>query len=223
MDGGQRPRAGGTRNGLPTAELPPSWNRSEGPPKTPRRVETMGLPRTRSPRGSTRRRVALWTALATGWILPSVGCQVEYAGMTLPSGRYMHDDVQYFPSGPDFPWANTQAATQRARMRAMGIEPPPPIGTAPIAPGTLDPTQQRFRIQAGGVPGNVNVMPMVPEPGMAIPPQPAPPEAGGVPGGLPTPPPPGAAPPPGAVPARPAQPPAAAPPAAVPPPGPQGL
>ena len=86
----------------------------------------MGLPRMRSPRGSTRRRVALWSALAMGWILPSVGCQVEYAGMTLPSGRYMHDDVQYFPSGPDFPWANTQAATQRARMRAMGIEPPPP-------------------------------------------------------------------------------------------------
>ena len=98
----------------------------------------MGLPRMRSPRGSTRRRVALWTALATGWILPSVGCQVEYAGMTLPSGRYMHDDVQYFPSGPDFPWANTQAATQRARMRAMGIEPPPPVGTAGVAPGTLE-------------------------------------------------------------------------------------
>ena len=104
----------------------------------------MGLPRKESPRGSTRRRVALWTALATGWILPSVGCQVEYAGMTLPSGRYMHDDVQYFPSGPDFPWANTQAATQRARMRAMGIEPPPPIGTAPVAPGALDPLQQQL-------------------------------------------------------------------------------
>ena len=83
----------------------------------------MVLPRMRSPRGSTRRRMALWSALAMGAILPSVGCQVEYAGMTLPSGRYMHDDVQYFPSGPDFPWANTQAATQRARMRAMGIEP----------------------------------------------------------------------------------------------------
>ena len=97
----------------------------------------MGLPRMRSLRASTRGRVALWTALATGWILPSIGCQVEYAGMTLPSGRYMHDDVQYFPSGPDFPWANTQAATQRARMRAMGIEPPP-VGTAGVAPGTPD-------------------------------------------------------------------------------------
>ena len=88
--------------------------------------------RREGPRGDAWR---CWSALATGWILPSIGCQVEYAGMTLPSGRYMHDDVQYFPSGPDFPWANTQAATQRARMRAMGIEPPPPVGAAPVAAG----------------------------------------------------------------------------------------
>src|SRR5580704_2823454 len=131
----------------------------------------MVLPRMRSPRGSTRRRVALWSALAVGTILPSVGCQVEYAGMTLPSGRYMHDDVQYFPSGPDFPWANSQAATQRARMRAMGIEPPPPVGGAPVAPGNLSPVQQP--IGQGGVPTDVNVQPRVEPPG-AIPPQPIP-------------------------------------------------
>ena len=46
--------------------------------------------------------------------------------MTLPSGKYMHDDVQYFAPGTDFPWANTQAATQRARMQQMGVEVPPP-------------------------------------------------------------------------------------------------
>lgn len=85
----------------------------------------MVLPRMSLPRGSTTRRVAHWSAFLIGSILPAVGCQVEYAGMTLPSGRYMHDDVQYFPSGPDFPWANSQAATQRARMRAMGIEARP--------------------------------------------------------------------------------------------------
>src|SRR5271167_1616549 len=113
----------------------------------------MVLPQMRSPRGSTKRRVALWSALAMGGILPSVGCQVEYAGMTLPSGKYMHDDVQYFPTGPDFPWANTQAATQRARMRAMGIEPPPPPGAVPTAPGALDATQN----PVGGIPTNVNV------------------------------------------------------------------
>jgi hypothetical protein len=144
----------------------------------------MVLPRMRSPRGSTRRRVALWSALAVGTILPSVGCQVEYAGMTLPSGRYMHDDVQYFPSGPDFPWANSQAATQRARMRAMGIEPPPPVGGAPVGGGALDPTQGQ--LQTGGRMPDTNTQPESLPPGArgalrgaAVPgagvPQPAPP------------------------------------------------
>src|SRR5437899_7907071 len=114
----------------------------------PRRVETMWLPRKESPRGSTRRRVAPWSALAMSVILPSVGCQVEYAGMTLPSGKYMHDDVQYFPPGPDFPWANTQAATQRARMQAMGMEVPPPGQGGPLtvtpAPGAIPPIQNQL-------------------------------------------------------------------------------
>ena len=135
----------------------------------------MVLPRMRSPRGSTRRRVALWSALAMGTILPSVGCQVEYAGMTLPSGRYMHDDVQYFPSGPDFPWANSQAATQRARMRAMGIEPPAAVGGVP--PGYIDPTQAP--LQGGGRISNPNAQPEDLPPGG--PQQPLPPGAGGLP------------------------------------------
>ena len=156
----------------------------------------MGLPRKRSPRGSTRRRVAQWSALAMGVILPSVGCQVEYAGMTLPSGRYMHDDVQFFPSGPDFPWANTQAATQRARMRAMGIEPPPPpapVGVAPPAMGAPGP----------GMPLGGGAAPVPPIPG-PVPGPAAVPGAGGVvpvqPGAVPAPgvvPAPGAVPPPG--------------------------
>jgi hypothetical protein len=130
--------------------------------------------------------VAQWSALALGVILPSVGCQVEYAGMTLPSGRYMHDDVQYFPSGPDFPWANTQAATQRARMRAMGIEPPPP-GVVPEAMGTTPAVQQGPR----GT--NINVFPTPPVP--AVPGGPAP--MGPGPGGAVPPPGPGLVPPPG--------------------------
>jgi hypothetical protein len=135
----------------------------------------MGLPRKRSPRKSPGRRAALLSALGLGWIMASVGCQVEYAGMTLPTGRYMHDDVQYFPSGPDFPWANTQAATQRARMRAMGIEPPPPPGAVPAAPGSLEPGQ------SGPRGPNVNTMPMPPLPGQPVTPQPVPAGAGGVP------------------------------------------
>jgi len=116
--------------------------------------------------------VALWSALAVGGILPSVGCQVEYAGMTLPSGKYMHDDVQYFPAGPEFPWANTQAATQRARMRAMGIEPPPDGGVvAPVAPpGGINPLQNQF-----GRPQDINMSPLdVIPPAQNVPTPPAP-------------------------------------------------
>jgi hypothetical protein len=149
----------------------------------------MGLPRMGSPRGATTRRVALWSALAVGGILPSVGCQVEYAGMTLPSGKYMHDDVQYFPAGPEFPWANTQAATQRARMRAMGIEPPP--APAPFLPppgaGAIPPVQNQL-----GRPTNINAGPFGAQPDIGAP-VPAPPAPGIGPGGAPaTPPAPGA-------------------------------
>src|SRR5947209_20073303 len=119
----------------------------------------MGLPRMRSTRAATSRRVALWSALAVGGILPSVGCQVEYAGMTLPAGKYMFDDVQYFPPGPEFPWANTQAATQRARMRAMGLDggvggPLGQPGIEPPAQGAIDPTQDIF-----GQPTNISSSP----------------------------------------------------------------
>jgi hypothetical protein len=134
------------------------------------------------------RRLAAWAALAIGWILPTTGCQVEYAGMTLPSGKYMHDDVQFFPSGPSFPWANTQAATQRARMQAMGIEPGPVPGAGgafPTPPGPLDPSQTA----GGGT--DVNTDPregdVKPPPGAPVPPPPPPP-GGAVPppgGGVP--------------------------------------
>ena len=54
--------------------------------------------------------------------------------MTLPSGKYFQDDVQYFASGPEFPYANTQAATQRARMQAAGHARPAAAGR-PRCPG----------------------------------------------------------------------------------------
>lgn len=82
-----------------------------------------GLPR--RPIGPSR---SVLAGLAILGLVASTGCQVEYAGMTLPSGKYFHDDVQYFAQGPDFPLANTQAATQRARMQASGMAVPPPPG-----------------------------------------------------------------------------------------------
>jgi hypothetical protein len=152
----------------------------------------MSSPRERSPRHRAGRRWALWAGLTVGSLIPTAGCQVEYAGMTLPSGKYMHDDVQYFPSGPDFPWANTQAAALRARASVAGQElglpamPAPPAGgavaTPPPAAGGLAPVQN--------IPGretDVNVIPVPP------PPPPAPGGAEAAPGAPPAP---GAVPPP---------------------------
>jgi hypothetical protein len=153
-----------------------------------------GLP-SRLERGLRR---ALWAGLSVGWILPSVGCQVEYAGMTLPSGKYMYDDVQYFPPGPAFPWAETQAATQRARMREMGIEPGPnpnlgPVVPPPPPPGALAPSQnipgRQADVNVGGVP------PVAPPPVPAPPPGAVAPPPGDA--GAPPAPAPGNVPPPG--------------------------
>jgi hypothetical protein len=156
-------------------------------------------------RSNGGRRLAVWAAVAMSWVPLTTGCQVEYAGMTLPSGKYMHDDVQYFAPGPHFPWANTQAATQRARMQAMGIDVPAPGQGGPLTPppaaGTLPPVQNQL-----GRPTDVNasplseVAPLPPGPGAGA----APPPGPGV-----TPPPPNAVPPPG-------------PGGAAPPPGPGG-
>lgn len=136
----------------------------------------MGLPDMSSPRGATRRRAALWSAAAVGLLTASVGCQVEYAGMTLPSGKYMHDDVQYFPRGPEFPWANTQAATQRARMRQMGMDvPPAPEPITSQRPGAGMPTGAQNTL---GNPTDVNAaggdLPGPPAPGLDAGPGPVP-------------------------------------------------
>ncbi|GIW86044.1 MAG: hypothetical protein KatS3mg108_0368 [Isosphaeraceae bacterium] len=146
----------------------------------------MSTPREGSPRRSRGRRLMLWAALAGAGAAPVlVGCQAEYAGMTLPSGKYLYDDVQHFRDGPDFPWANTNAATQRARMQAMGYDVDAlaipgqggPI-TPPAAAGMQDPTQMR-----AGMPTNVNVLrnqpggePMMgaPAPGQPVPEPPMP-------------------------------------------------
>lgn len=38
------------------------------------------------------------------------GCQVDVGGQTLPSAYYLHDDVQYFPAGPEFKMSREAAA-----------------------------------------------------------------------------------------------------------------
>jgi hypothetical protein len=138
-----------------------------------------------SPRaGSPRRRWSLMAGTAVLGLVSLTGCQVEYAGMTLPSGKYMHDDVQYFQEGPAFPYANTQAATQRARMQAQGLTPPPPPST--VAPNDAATTPAAATAPAKA--GNMGA-PAAPAAG-AVPPANAP--AAGAKPPAPVPPPPAA-------------------------------
>ena len=104
----------------------------------------MSTSRTRGPIRAGRR--VVWAGIAACGLLNAVGCQVEYAGMTLPTGKYLYDDVQYFSEGPEFPMANTLAATQRARMQAEGIEP---YGAPAAAGATMAPPGGSSMIRRG--------------------------------------------------------------------------
>ena len=151
--------------------------------------------RTGLPRRPGGRRWSIRAGLAVLGLLASTGCQVEYAGMTLPSGKYFHDDVQYFAPGPEFPYANTQAATQRAKMQAAGIQVPPVPG-AGSGPSMGGPS-----IGPAGIPIAPPIAPgVVPRPGMAPEIENAMPGGASAPNVTPTPPIPGALPPGGAVP-----------------------
>ncbi|MEM9826129.1 MAG: hypothetical protein AAF958_06045 [Planctomycetota bacterium] len=61
------------------------------------------------------RRTGLLIAAATAMLGVSTGCQHTYNGQTLPSPFYLQDDVQYFPSGPEFKLSREAAALQAAR------------------------------------------------------------------------------------------------------------
>lgn len=48
-------------------------------------------------------------------LIGATGCQVSLNGQTLPSPYYLQDDVQYFPSGPEFKLPREAAALRAAR------------------------------------------------------------------------------------------------------------
>jgi hypothetical protein len=50
----------------------------------------------------------------TASLLSATGCQVALNGQTLPSPYYLQDDVQYFPSGPEFKLPREAAALRAA-------------------------------------------------------------------------------------------------------------
>jgi len=60
-------------------------------------------------------RAAAMTLVAGTCLVATTGCQVSMNGQTLPSPYYLQDDVQYFPSGPEFKLSREAAALQAAR------------------------------------------------------------------------------------------------------------
>jgi hypothetical protein len=66
---------------------------------------------------SSNKPICTWKSLLFGLGVLSVasftGCQVDVGGQTLPSGYYLQDDVQYFPTGPEMKVAR-EAAAQKA-------------------------------------------------------------------------------------------------------------
>ncbi len=76
------------------------------------------------------RKTCNWAHLALCGIgliaaISSTGCQVTEGGQTLPSPYYLHDDVQYFPAGPEFKLqreANAMKAYQ-AEQRLQELPP----------------------------------------------------------------------------------------------------
>jgi hypothetical protein len=134
------------------------------------------------------RRWSVQAGLAVLGLLAGTGCQVEYAGMTLPSGKYFHDDVHYFAKGPEFPYANTQAATQRAKMQAAGQPIPADLGGPNMSTGGAGIGPNGMPVAPAYAPGAVprpgaapeaeNSMPGGPSaPAIPAPPTPAPPVA----------------------------------------------
>jgi hypothetical protein len=71
---------------------------------------------------STNNKRTLWQPVAA-LLCPAAmllaGCQVEYAGQTLPSPYYLSDDIQYYAPGPEFKLAREAAAMQE---QAAAIE-----------------------------------------------------------------------------------------------------
>lgn len=64
--------------------------------------------------------------------MTGVGCQTTIGGQTLPSAYYLQDDVQYFPSGPEFRLSRQVEALEAYKLRQQGLDPDaPPAGPTP--------------------------------------------------------------------------------------------
>lgn len=61
--------------------------------------------------------------LAVVAVAAVTGCQVDIGGQTLPSPYYLHDDIQYFPAGPEFKLSK-EAAALKASKDEVGEKSP---------------------------------------------------------------------------------------------------
>jgi len=65
---------------------------------------------------------ALTLAAGFGALAFSSGCQTTIGGQTLPSAYYLFDDVQYFPSGPEFVLTKEVEEHENYRLRQQSIQ-----------------------------------------------------------------------------------------------------
>jgi hypothetical protein len=74
---------------------------------------------------ASKNRRGLWSAIMLGLglfvTIGLTGCQVDVGGQTLPSPYYLTDDVQYFPTGPQFKLAR-EAAAMKARAEEEALQ-----------------------------------------------------------------------------------------------------
>lgn len=49
----------------------------------------------------------------------SIGCQTTRNGQTLPSPHYLTDDIQYFPTGPEFIYSKEASQMEKDQVERM--------------------------------------------------------------------------------------------------------
>jgi hypothetical protein len=75
---------------------------------------------------------ALWRTALAAILWPAVtllsGCQVEYAGQTLPSPYYLTDDIQYYAPAPSEFKLSREAAAMQEQKEAIESEQQQGVG-----------------------------------------------------------------------------------------------
>ena len=66
--------------------------------------------------------MTLLAAVLMGMLMLT-GCQVDVGVQTLPSPYYLQDDIQYFPSGPEFKLSKEAAALKAYKDERTGDAP----------------------------------------------------------------------------------------------------